>query len=140
MSTSDLAITHDIVVARSLRGKRVDWAGTAFQVALLASLLVALAALVVLVGTVLIDGLPVFQERGFVVGNFPSSFADTWSDIGNFLANPTGLPGWLTTLVAFVVLPALVIWLIVKRHWKILIWSVVAVLGVTAVAGLVGDE
>jgi phosphate transport system permease protein len=140
MATSDLAITHDIVVARSLRGKRVDWAGTAFEVALLASLLIALAALVVLVGTILSDGLPVFRERGFVIGKFPSSFADTWNDIGDFVVSPGSLPEWLTTLVVFVVLPALAIWLVVKRRWKALVWSVVAVLGIVALAGLVGTS
>ena len=56
MSTSDIAITRDIVRARSLQGKRVDWVGTGFQIALLGSLLIALAALVVLLGTVLSDG------------------------------------------------------------------------------------
>ena len=140
MATSDITITRDLVVARSLRGKRVDWAGTAFQGVLLGALLVALAALVVLVATILSDGLPVFRERGFVVGNFPSSFADTWSDLGDFLATPNSVPSWFTTTVAFVVLPALAIWLVVKRRWKILIWSVVAILGVTALAGLVGTS
>jgi phosphate transport system permease protein len=140
MATSDLAITHEIVVARSLRGKRVDWAGTAFQVALLASLFVALAALVVLVGTILSDGLPVFRERGFVVTNFPSSFADTWNDIADFVVSPGSLPEWLTTLLVLVVLPVLAIWLVVKRRWKALAWSIVAILGITVLAGLVGTS
>ena len=140
MATSDLAITHDVVVARSLRGKRVDWAGTIFQFMLLAALLIALAALVVLLATVISDGLIVFQERGFVIGSFPSSFADTWDDIATFLAEPEGAPSWITSVVAFLVLPALAIWLVVKRRWKILIWSVVAVLGITALAGLVGTS
>jgi phosphate transport system permease protein len=139
MATSDLAITQDIVVARSLRGKRVDVAGTAFQVALLGSLFIALAALVILVTTVFADGLPVFRERGFVIGDFPSSFADTWDDIAHVLVHPSGV-GWIVTALVFVGLPVLVGWLVAKRHWKVLIWSGVAILGVTALAGLVGTS
>jgi phosphate transport system permease protein len=139
MTSSDLAITQDIVVARSLRGKRVDVAGTLFQVALLASLFIALAALVVLVSTVLSDGLPVFRERGFVVGDFPSSFADTWSDIFDVLVHPTGI-GWIVTALFFVGLPVLVGWLVAKRRWKALIWSGVAILAITALAGFVGTS
>jgi ABC-type phosphate transport system permease subunit len=139
MSTSDLAITQDVVVARSLRGRRVDVIGSAFQIVLLASLFIALAALVVLVSTVFSDGLPVFRERGFVVGDFPSSFADTWDDIGNVLVNPRGI-GWIVTALAFVGLPVLIGWLVAKRRWKVLIWSGVAILAITALAGFVGTS
>ena len=56
------------------------------------------------------------------------SFADTSSDVGDFLVEPLSVPSWFITTVAFVVLPALAIRLVVKRRWKILIWSVVAIL------------
>ena len=92
MSTADIAITRDIVSAKSLRGKRVDVAGTAFQVVLLGSLLVLMAALVILIATVLGDGLSVFQERGFVIGDVPASFGDTLSTLWDFLANPSSPP------------------------------------------------
>ena len=94
----------------------------------------------VLLGTVLSDGLPVFKERGFVVSDIPSSYGHTWDSLWDFLTNPEGIAGWLTTLVAFVGLPALLIWLVVKRRWKVLIWSAVAILGITAVIAIVGTS
>jgi ABC-type phosphate transport system permease subunit len=139
MSAPDLAITHDIVVARSLRGKRVDAVGTGFQILLLASLLLALAALVVLIGTVLTDGLPVFRERGFVIGEFPSSYGSTWGDIADVLAHPEGV-GWLVTPLAVIGVPVLLVWLGVKRRWKIVAGLLVAILATTALAALVGTS
>ena len=140
MSTSDIAIARDITRARSLEGKRVDWVGSVFQLVLLGSLLIALAALLVLLGTVLNDGLSVFQERGFVISDFPSSFEDTWSTLWDFFAHPSSAVEWITTFMVFVALPALTVWLAVKRRWKAIIWMVVAILVVTAVAALVGTS
>ena len=140
MSAPDVAITRDMVSARSLTGKRVDVAGTVFQVLLLGSLFVLLAMLVLLLGTVISDGLPVFQERGFVIGNVPSSFADTWADIGNFVAEPVGVVGWLASVFLVLGVLAVVAFLAAKRRWKALIWLVVAVLGLTFVAALVGTS
>lgn len=139
MSAPDLALTHDIVLARSLRGKRVDVVGTGFQVVLLASLLFALAALMVLVGTVLTDGLPVLRERGFVIGEFPASFARAWGDVVSVLARPEGI-GWLVTPLVVLGLPALVVWLLVTRRFKVVVFLALAVLGATALAGLVGTS
>jgi phosphate transport system permease protein len=63
------------VVASSLRGKRVDVRGTVFQLALLITLLVSLAALATLITQVVNDGWVVFKERGvhFVTGELSSS-------------------------------------------------------------------
>ena len=140
MSAPDIAITREMVSARSLTGKRVDVAGTVFQVLLLGSLFILLAMLVLLLGTVISDGLPVFQERGFVIGNVPSSFADTWADIGNFVAEPVGVVGWIASVFLVLGVLAVVAFLAAKRRWKALIWLVVAVLGLTFVAALVGTS
>lgn len=140
MASTDIAITQEITRARSLQGRRVDWVGTGFQILLLGSLLIALAALVVLLGTVLNDGLTVFQERGFVISDVPASYEDTWSTLWDFLAHPSSVPEWITTFLAFVALPALLVWLGVKHRWKAIIWIVVAVLALTFVAAFVGTS
>ncbi len=140
MASTDIAITTEITRARSLQGKRVDWVGTGFQLLLLGSLLIALAALLILLGTVLTDGLPVFRERGFVVSDFPASFEDTWSTLWSFLAHPSSAIEWITTFLALVALPALMVWLGVRRRWKAVVGIVVAVLAVTVVAALVGTS
>jgi phosphate transport system permease protein len=51
-------------VRRSLRASGRDWAGIAFEIVLLGSLLFALVTLFVLLADVLVKGLPVFAERG----------------------------------------------------------------------------
>jgi phosphate transport system permease protein len=140
VASSDIAIAQEMTRARSLQGKRVDWVGTAFQFVLLASLLIALAALLVLLGTVLNDGITVFQERGFVISDFPSSFEETWSTLWDFLAHPSSIMEWITTLLALVALPALLVWLGVKRRWKAVVVIVVSVLGITALAAFVGTS
>ena len=71
MSASDIAITQKITTGQALRGKRADWGGMAFQAALLLCLLVCLFFIIALVGTVLIEGIGVFTDRGsdFLSGN-----------------------------------------------------------------------
>jgi phosphate transport system permease protein len=140
MSAPDIAITREMVSARSLTGKRVDVAGTVFQIMLLGSLFLLLAMLILLLGTVISDGLPVFQERGFVIGNVPSSFADTWADIGNFVAEPVGVVGWIASVFVVLGVLAVVAYLAARRRWKALIWLIVAVLGLTFIAALVGTS
>jgi phosphate transport system permease protein len=51
-------------VRRSLRASGRDWAGIAFEILLLLSLLFALVTLFILLADVLVKGLPVFAERG----------------------------------------------------------------------------
>jgi phosphate transport system permease protein len=65
-----------LAVERALRGRRSDWRGILFQVALLATLVTALVILTVLIGDVISTGLPVLRERGtgFITGDL-SSFA-----------------------------------------------------------------
>jgi phosphate transport system permease protein len=62
-------------IARSLRGQRVDVASRTFELALLASLLLALLVLIVLLADVLRDGWSVFTDRGvdFLTSNLSSS-------------------------------------------------------------------
>jgi phosphate transport system permease protein len=52
------------VVARSLRGKRVDVRGTIFQAALLLTMLVSLGVLATLIAQVVNEGWVVFRDRG----------------------------------------------------------------------------
>jgi phosphate transport system permease protein len=64
MSASDVAVSRKITADRALQGKRIDWGGLTFQVALLLCLIVCLFFIIALVGTVLVEGLQVFQDRG----------------------------------------------------------------------------
>lgn len=51
--------------ATDLTRSRRDWAGSVFKVAILGSLLLALVVLAILAGTIVMDSLPVWRERGF---------------------------------------------------------------------------
>jgi phosphate transport system permease protein len=64
MSASDIAVTQRITTDRALQGKRIDWTGITFQVALLLCLIICLFFIIALVGTVLVEGIGVFQDRG----------------------------------------------------------------------------
>ncbi len=64
MSASDVAISRKITAERALTGKRIDVTGLAFQVVLLLCLLACLFFIVALVGTVLVEGIGVFEDRG----------------------------------------------------------------------------
>jgi phosphate transport system permease protein len=65
MSASDVAITRQITADQALRGRRIDIAGVVFQAVLLLCLLICLLFILILVGTVLNDGWPTIQERGW---------------------------------------------------------------------------
>jgi phosphate transport system permease protein len=52
-------------VGRALRGSRVDVRGRAFELALVACLLLSMLILGVLIATVVTDGMPVYGERGW---------------------------------------------------------------------------
>ena len=51
-------------VEQALMGRRQDWRSVVFEVALLASLLIALGILVWLIGDIFVRAIPVFQDRG----------------------------------------------------------------------------
>jgi phosphate transport system permease protein len=51
-------------VEQAIMGRRRDWRSTVFELALLASLFIALGVLIWLITDILIRALPVFQERG----------------------------------------------------------------------------
>jgi ABC-type phosphate transport system permease subunit len=57
-----------------LRGRRMDVRGIAFEAVLLVALLLALAVLVTLLADVIIQAVPVFEERGaeFLTSNLSS--------------------------------------------------------------------
>jgi phosphate transport system permease protein len=52
-------------VAEALRGRRADTRGRAFEIALVGCLLLSLAILAILIYDVLVDGIPVFTDRGW---------------------------------------------------------------------------
>lgn len=53
-------------VEQAIMGRRRDWRSTVFELALLASLFIALGVLVWLIADIFVRALPVFQERGLV--------------------------------------------------------------------------
>lgn len=140
MSTADVAIAREVTVGRSLRGRRVDVPGLAFELALLFSLLVCLAFIVLLVSIVLGDGLGTFQERGFVISDFPSELEKALGETWAFLTHPEGLVGWFASAVAFVGLPVTVFLCVRGRRWRILIGILIAFLITFGIAALVGTS
>jgi phosphate transport system permease protein len=140
MATVDVALTRDITVGRSLRGRRVDVPGLVFQLALLLCLFVCLAFIILLLSIVLDDGLSTFQNRGFVISDLPSELEKALNETWTFLTHPEGLVGWLATAIAFVGLPIAIIVSVRGRHWKILIAIVVTVTIAFCIAALVGTS
>jgi phosphate transport system permease protein len=72
-SSSQAAV--EAQVSAALRGRRADVRGRVFEIGLLVALLVSLVILAVLLSRVLIDGLPVYQDRGldFLDGSLSGS-------------------------------------------------------------------
>lgn len=140
MGVVDVAIPREITVGTALRGKRLDLPGMAFQVALLACLLTCLGFIVILLATVLEDGVGTFEDRGFVLSAFPREFDRAISETWNFLAHPSGVLGWITSALAFVGVPLGVVAAARARRWRLAIGIVVAILIVFAVAALVGTS
>src|SRR5918996_1555214 len=88
-------------VAASLRGKRADTRGSAFEITLLACLLVSLLVLGVLISDVLIDGLGVYTERGWAfldggLSSRPDSAGISQGLLGSF---------WIAVCVVVVAFP-----------------------------------
>ncbi len=140
MSAADIAITRDVTVGASLEGKRVDVPGAAFQIALLACLFTCLAFIVLLLGIVLEDGLGTFQDRGFVISDFPSELGKAFDETWAFLTDPQGIVGWGATAIAFVGLPVTVIVSARRRRWKIIGGIAIGFAVVFAIAALVGTS
>jgi phosphate transport system permease protein len=88
-------------IDRSLQRHGRDWKGDAFMVALLGALLTALAFLVVLLGTIMSDGLGVYTDRGasFLTSGLSRSVdkAGIWQGIRGSLI--------ITAIVAVVAFP-----------------------------------
>jgi phosphate transport system permease protein len=137
MATVDVAVPRNLALDRSLRGKRVDGPGLAFQLALLLCLLACLAFLVILIYTVFQDGLSTFEERGFVISRFPDEFVDAIGDTWRFLVHPEGVPGWIVTPLVLGGLPLIVVTAARARRWKRIVGIVASLLVVFAVAGLI---
>jgi len=140
MATVDVTVPRAFTEGRSLRGKRFDAAGLAFELALLACLLTCLAFIVVLVATVVEDGFGTFEERGFVLSDFPAELERAVGDTWTFLTDPSSIAGWITTALVFVGLPVLIGLGVRKRRWKLLIGTTVALVGAFAIAGILGTS
>jgi phosphate transport system permease protein len=92
-----------------VRTKR-DWAGLVFRLAALGSLLLALLVLAVLAGTVVVDSLPVWSERG--VGFLRSDLSPRVEETGVWLAvRGTIIISLFVMLVAFPLGIACAVWL-----------------------------
>jgi phosphate transport system permease protein len=135
MATVDLTVPREITTGRSLRGKRVDVPGVAFQLALFACLLMCLAFIVILIATVLEDGLDTF-----VLSDVPSEFGAAVSEVWEFLLNPSGIAGVLTTFLALVALPVGLVLLIRAKRWRVVLGIVLALLIAFSIAALVGTS
>jgi phosphate transport system permease protein len=105
MSTADIAISRRVTMERSLRGKRVDVPGLAFQLALLVSLLACLAIIVTLIWQVVSDGSGTYAERGFVISNWPEQIGATIEEVVTFLVEPIGVMGWIFSILVLLGLP-----------------------------------
>ena len=97
MTSQSVAAT---AVTRSLGSRGRDWSGLVFHALLLGSLLVALAILAVLIGDVLIKGLPVYQDRGADFLTSPLSTRPTAAGIAQGITG-TLLIAVLTALISF---------------------------------------
>lgn len=140
MSAADLAITRDVTVATSLRGKRVDVPSATFLFAILICLFLCLAFIVMLLAIVLDDGLGTFQDRGFVISDFPSQLGTALSDTGTFLVNPSGVVGWLASALVFIGLPVTIGLSVRARRWNVLIGLGVGLALIFAIAALAGTS
>jgi phosphate transport system permease protein len=139
MSAADVAISRNLTVERSLRGKRIDVWGLVFEGALLIALLACLAIIVTLVWEVVSDGSGVYSERGFVIGNWPEEIGNTASDIFNFLFQPIGVAGWLFTLAVVLFLP-LGLYAAFRKSWKLGLVIVGILVAILIFAGLVSTS
>jgi phosphate transport system permease protein len=140
VATVDVSVPRSIATNRALRGSRVDAVGMAFYATLVLCLLVSLMFIVVLVYTVMVDGLPVYEQRGFVIGDFPSELSSAVSETFDFLVNPEGVAGWLALLLVFVGLPALLIMGAIRGRWKLVIGLIIGILLTFCLAALIGTS
>jgi phosphate transport system permease protein len=140
MATVDVAVPHNIAAGRALQGRRVDGVGMAFWAVLVTCLLISLFFVVVLIYTVLVDGLAVYEARGFVIGDLPSEFGSAVSETFDFLTHPEGAAGWLALLLVFVGLPTLLIAGAIKGRWKLVASVLIAILLAFGLAGLIGTS
>jgi phosphate transport system permease protein len=88
-------------VERAISGRRADVGSRVFEAVLLTCLLIALAVLGVLIATVLSDGLPVYQDRGFDFLDGASSSVATRAGISQ------GIVGsfWIAVTVVVLAVP-----------------------------------
>ncbi|MEX0663416.1 MAG: phosphate ABC transporter permease PstA [Acidimicrobiia bacterium] len=140
MATVDVAVPRNITIGASLRGKRIDVPGFAFQVVLLLCLLTCLGFIAALLATVLDDGLGTFRERGFVLSDFPREFDRATSETWQFLVHPQSAAGWIASALVFIGVPLGIAFAIRARRWRPLIGVVAGVAIVFAVAAFIGTS
>ncbi|MBM3672704.1 MAG: phosphate ABC transporter permease PstA [Actinobacteria bacterium] len=140
MATVDVAVPRNISIDRSLRGKRSDIPGLAFQLAMLACLLVCLAFIVVLLVTVFDDGIGVFQERGFVLSAFPTELERAIDETWTFLTNPQGVEGWLLCPLVLVGVPIGLGLAARARRWRLVLGVVLGISVIYVAAAFIGTS
>ena len=135
MSTVDVSVPERITIDRALRGKRIDVFGLVFEAMLLVSLLACLAIIVTLVWEVVGDGTGVYADRGFVLSRWPEQIAATAEEVGTFLIEPLGVPGWVFSIAVVLLLP-LGLYAAFRRSWKVGLGIVGGLVGILVVVGL----
>jgi phosphate transport system permease protein len=139
MATVDVTVAQRITMDRALRGRRVDVWGLVFQAMLLISLLACLGIIVTLLWEVLSDGASVYGERGFVISDWPGQIGATAEDVGRFIVEPLGVPGWIFSIAVVLLLP-LGLYAAFRRSWKVGVGVVGGLVGLLVFAGLVGTS
>jgi phosphate transport system permease protein len=140
MATVDVALPRAITIDESLRGKRADVPGFAFQVALLGCLFACLAFIVLLLSTVFSDGLDVFKTRGFVISAFPHELQRAFDETVTFLVHPHGIAGWLVSALVLLGIPWGLFLAVRARRWRLVIGIGVAIVALFAIAALIGTS
>jgi phosphate transport system permease protein len=136
MSTVDLSVARELTVDRALRARKVDVTGLLFQGALLFALLACVAIIVTLLYEVISDGSGVYADRGFVLGRWPDEIWATISDVATFVVEPSGVAGWIFSLLFVAGLPlGLVAAFRSSRRRGLLVIGILA--GLIVLAGLV---
>jgi len=140
MTTVGTTLPREITIDRSLRGKRLDVPGLAFQLGLLGCLFACLAFIVLLLATVFSDGLDVFKTRGFVLSAFPHELGRALDETGTFLVHPHGIAGWLTSALVLLGLPLGLGLAVRARRWRLVLGVVAAIAAAFVVAAFIGTS
>jgi phosphate transport system permease protein len=140
MTTLDSAVATRTAVRSPLRGRRIDVPGLTFHLVLLACLLVCLAFVVVLVATVFEDGLGTFERRGFELSQLPTELERALDETATFLIEPSGVAGWITSILVLVAAPLGLVVAVRARRWRVLVIVAGAITSAFLLAALIGTS